>query len=72
MGAVREQVRTIAEEKFKVITSAVPNEVIRRSQVLEDRIRSSYNKVKENPHKVAEYLTFSQNYIEVKMVVPEL
>jgi nitric oxide synthase oxygenase domain/subunit len=62
MGGVREQVRKLADDKFKAISAALPNELIRRCAVLDEKIRAVYNKFKENPYSVADHITFSKNF----------
>ncbi len=72
IGTVRDQVKKASEEKFKLISLAIPNEIVRRSQVLEDKIRQIYSKFKENPYSVAEYITFYKNFQKHKIEADEL
>ena len=60
------------EERYKLITSALPNEVQRKCDALQEKIKAFYTLFKENPYNVEDYLNFSKNFQREKPKVEQL
>jgi hypothetical protein len=56
----------VYEDKYKAITTAIPQEVLKRTQLLSREIRDIYIKFKENPSSIREYIEFNNIFHEEK------
>lgn len=60
------------EEKYKTLITAIPQEVLKRTQSLAREVRNIYFKFKENPKTIREFIDFYRVFHEEKIKLSDL